>query len=424
MARVLHALTDAAVSRWGKFVLIALWIVPVAACATLAPRLADVYDNTDIQPIQPIPSADDFQVAQRLQLDEFPASRGMAAIVVLSDPSGLTAADRIRAQQISDWLVSGQKPAVVGQVVSIFTVPLVASQLVSADGTTMTLLVNLTGDQIDQQSQAVTAIRTRIAAVTQGSALAGHVTGPAGVVADSLTVFSSADIKLLLATVGLVLVLLLVVYRSPILALLPLVAVGLALQIADALLALATKNGLFPVSQQAGSIATVWLFGAGTDYSIFNAARFREELHRTLDKHTAMRMTMRAVGEAITSSAGTDILALLTLLLATLGIYSSLGPTLAVAVAVMLLAGLTLVPALLVLFGRAAYWPFVPRYSAKAGVGEEAARPLRSRAASGRGWARGRPRGGHGGWWPSASASCSWVSSRRAPWVSPAASTS
>src|SRR5579875_1259313 len=96
--------------------------------------------------------------------------------------------------------------------------------------------------------------------------------------------------------------------------------------------------------------------------SIFIASRFREELARTQDKHQAMRKTMRAVGEAITSSAMTVILSLLTLLFAALGLYSSLGPVLAIAIVVMLLAGLTLVPALITWLGRAAYWPFVPRY--------------------------------------------------------------
>lgn len=359
VTHILHTITDAASSRWGKFVTMALWLVAVGVLAVAAPKLADVYDNTQ----QQVPTGNDSQVAARLLLKEFPSSRGTPAIIVFTDANGLSADDTARAKRVNDWLTSARKPAGVGNIVSIFTVPQAASQLISKDGTTMTMVVGLPDSSGDTTTPAaVKAIRAYLSDTTRDSSLHAYATGPAGIIADSIAVFSSADVKLLLATVALVLVLLLVVYRSPILALLPLVAVGLVLQVANSLLALATKGGLFPVSQQAGSIATVLLFGAGTDYSIFIASRFREELRRTQDKHAAMRAAMRAVGEAITSSAGTVILALATLLLATLSLYSSLGPTMAATIVVMLVAGLTLVPALLVWLGRAAYWPFVPRY--------------------------------------------------------------
>ena len=102
MTHVLHALTDATASRWDKFVVIDRW---------LAPRLADVYDNADTQASS---SGGDFQVAQRLLLDALPSSRATAAIAVLTDASGLTDGDRIRAQQVSDWLISSQKPQSAG----------------------------------------------------------------------------------------------------------------------------------------------------------------------------------------------------------------------------------------------------------------------------------------------------------------------
>ncbi len=360
VTRLLHAFTDAASSRRGKFVTIALWLVAVALFTAFAPKLADVYDNNT----QQIPASDASQVAQRLLLKQFPASRGAPAIVVFTDPGGLSDADRAHAHAVSDWLTSAAKPAGVGQVISTFTIPQAAPQLLSKDGTTMTMIVQLTVEQTDANalSAVVKAIRAEVALETGGGALRGYVTGPAGIIADTVTVFSGTDVTLLLATVGLVLVLLLLVYRSPILPLLPIVAVGMVLQVANALLALAARGGLLDVSQQASSIATVLLFGAGTDYTIFIVSRFREELRHTEDKHLAMRTTMHAVGEAITSSAGTVVLALLTLLLATIGLYSSLGPTLAASIAVMLVAGLTLVPALLTWLGRAAYWPFIPRY--------------------------------------------------------------
>src|SRR5487761_2192784 len=100
VTRLLHALTDAAVSRRGKFVTIALWVVAVGLFSVFAPRLASVYDNNT----QQIPSSDASQVAQRLLLKEFPASRGAPAIIVFTDPRGLSEADRARARSVSDWL--------------------------------------------------------------------------------------------------------------------------------------------------------------------------------------------------------------------------------------------------------------------------------------------------------------------------------
>ncbi len=360
ISSLLHTITDFCSSRRGKFIIIALWLVAAGLLSATAPKLASVYDNT-VQ--QRIPESADSQVAQRLLLQAFPNSRGLPAILVFYDPRGLSVDDRIRIKQVSDWLASPQKPASVGQVVSVFSVPQAASQLIAQDGTTMTMIAALNGTATDQATtESVKAIRAYLQAITRASPLQASLTGPAGIVVDATAVFSSVDLPLLLTTIALVFVLLIVLYRSPLLALLPLLAVGIAMQVVNALLGFGAKGGLFPVGQMSGQIATVLLFGAGTDYSIFIASRFREELEHTEDKHLAMQHTMRAVGEAITSSASTVILALLTLLFATLGLYTSLGPTLAVAIAVMLLAGLALVPALIVWPGRAAYWPFVPRY--------------------------------------------------------------
>ncbi|MBA2395769.1 MAG: MMPL family transporter [Ktedonobacteraceae bacterium] len=358
VTRLLHRLTDASSSRRGAIITIVAWLIIAILLVALAPKLADVYNNGSTQDI---PADADSQVATRLLLKEFPGSRGTPAVIVFSDKNGLSTDDKIHIKQYYNWLTSAQKPQAVGQIVSIFNIPQAASQLVSADTTTMTLLVTLNGSTSSSDfTSAVQALREHLQIVK--APLQAYVTGPAGIVADAVKIFSATDVKLLLATVSLVLILLIILYRSPILALFPLIAVGWVLQIVDALIGFAGKAALFGVSQQATSIMTVLLFGAGTDYTIFIVSRYREELLHTQDKYRAMQQTMRAVGEAITSSAGTVILALLTLIFTTIGLYYSLGPALAIAIIIMLLAGLTLAPALLVLLGRAAYWPFVPRY--------------------------------------------------------------
>ena len=363
-ASLLHRLTDFSSSKHGKFLVIALWLVIAIALKRAAPNLAALYDNSANQRLPP---AADSQVANRLLLQEFPRSRGLPAIIVFHDPAGLSVADRIRIHQVSDWLASDQRPSLVDEALSVFTVPQAAAQLLSADGTTMIIILTLNGAAPTAQAlsanqlHAIDAVRNYLADATARSSLQANLTGPAGIVADLLSVFSSVDLKLLLVTIGLVFVLLILLYRSPLLALLPLLAVGLANVVITGLLGFGARAGL-SVAQMSAAIATVLLFGAGTDYSIFIASRFREELERVQDRHLAMQQTMRAVGEAITSSAGTVILAMGTLLFAALGLYTSLGPVLVMTIVVMLLAGLTLVPALLAWLGRAAYWPFVPRY--------------------------------------------------------------
>jgi uncharacterized membrane protein YdfJ with MMPL/SSD domain len=251
----------------------------------------------------------------------------------------------------------------VSSVVSIYTVPQARPQLVSEDGKTMTLIAVLgdsTGD-VDFREE-VSRIREYTDRLDEERGpLQVKVTGPAGVIADAVLIFASADITLLLTTVALVLVLLIIIYRSPILALVPLIAVGWALMVVNGILGFAAQASLFPISQQASSIMTVLLFGAGTDYAIFASSRYREELGREKDHVVALQRTMRGVGEAIASSAGTVIVALLVLLLSTLGLYNSLGWVLAIAVFVMLAAGLTMVPAMLSVVGRAAFWPFAPK---------------------------------------------------------------
>ena len=360
-AHLLHGMTNAAVSRRGKFVVLALWLTVTIALVVFAPKLASFYNNNAGQQL---PVTADSQVAQRLLQRAFPSNNNTPAIIVFYDLHGLSISDRKSIRRVSDWLSSPQKPAEVDTVVSVFTVPQAASQLISSDGTTMTTIVALKGST---QANAVYHMRAYLQQVTGRTSLQAYLTGPAGILTDVTQVFSAVDLPLLLTTIGLVFVLLIVLYRSPLLALIPLCAVGFAMQDVNALLAFGAQAGLFSVGQMSTSIATVLLFGAGTDYSIFIASRYREELLRTADKHEAMRQTMRAVGEAITSSAATVILAMLTLLLALLSLYSSLGPTLAIAVGMMLLAGLTLVPALIVCFGRVAYWPLIPRYQTSVG---------------------------------------------------------
>ena len=359
IGRLLRTITGAAVSRRGKYLVLLAWVLLAGALSPLAGRLPSLYDQplTSRLPAD-APSQEALALAQR----EFPQVPGTPALIVLSDPNGLDLADRRIAEAVSGWLPSSAGPGDLSRLVSVYNTPQAGSQLISPDGTTMVMVAQLRSSGVDTETARVVAtIREHLAAVTVGSPLRAYVTGPAAIAVDAGSVFRSVDLRLLIATVALVLVLLVLIHRSPILPLVPLLAVGLILVVVQGLLVLAAGRSVFPVGQMPANIATVLLFGAGTDYTLFIVSRYREELRIEVDRHEAMRRAMRAVAEAIATSAGAVLLSMLTLLLAALGLYYSLGWVLATAMMVMLAAGLTIIPALLVVVGRVAFWPFVPR---------------------------------------------------------------
>ncbi len=358
MARVLCKVTDSCVSRKGKFVTLGLWLLLAGGLSPQAAGLSRLYDQSLTSQL---PRNAPSQQALRLARTEFPEAPGATALVVLLDPDGLSLADRRTASRVSEWL-GGADGREVSQVLSVYNTPQAGAQLISPDGTTMLIVAVLRTAVYDARTgNSVANIRRHLRDATAGTRLRAYVTGPAAIAVDAGAVFRSVDLQLLLATVGLVLVLLVLLYRSPLLPLVPLLSVGVVVSAVQGLLAVAAARGLIAVGQMPANIATVLLFGAGTDYTLFIISRYREELRVEADRHLAMKKTMRAVGEAIASSAGAVLLAILTLLLATLGLYTSLGWVLATAMAVMLVAGVTLVPALLVTFGRVAFWPYVPR---------------------------------------------------------------
>jgi len=390
MRNPIDRLTDAAVGKRGRWITIVIWLLVAGIMGGAAPKLANLYDNKATGSIGNPESVQ----ATRLVQQAFPNQNGIPAIIVFHNAQGLSDADKQSATQLACWLSSDEKrasldvckglsyaktrPTQLGAIVAPATIPQASAQLVSNDKTTLEIVAPITISQDDSLGlgQVVKQIRDYGDSLAT-PALQVKVTGPGGILSDLVDIFASTDVKLLLTTVLLVLVLLLLIYRSPLLALLPIISVGWVLSIVTGILGFAAKSQLFPIGQQPTSIMNVLLFGAGTDYTIFIVARLREELGRNPDRDAALRETMHGVGEAITSSAGTVILSLLTLVLATLGLYSSLGLVLAIAVAVMLLAGLTLIPAILSVLGRAAFWPFSPKLATATELAHEEERSVR-----------------------------------------------
>nr|WP_285851955.1 MMPL family transporter [Sporosarcina luteola] len=190
-------------------------------------------------------------------------------------------------------------------------------------------------------------------------------TGPAGIASDAVELFSQADIVLLLSTVGLILVLLLIIYRSPLLTLIPLVGAGIVYAVVDRVVGFTTAQGWFGVDSQALSIMTILLFAVVTDYSLLIFSRYREELKVHEDANVAMQETMRHVKEPIFFSGSTIVLGVATLFFALYEPYRNFAPVFAIAAGAMLIAGLTLLPALFAVIGRKAFWPVIPQYGEK-----------------------------------------------------------
>jgi RND superfamily putative drug exporter len=192
-----------------------------------------------------------------------------------------------------------------------------------------------------------------------GGGLEVKITGGAGYAADAIEVFESINGTLLLAAVSLVIVLLILIYRSPIFLFIPLAAIIFAEMLARSVGYGLSELGV-TINGQSSSIMSIMVLGAGTDYALLIVARYREELHHTEDRHAAMQAAMASAGPAVFASAATVIAALLCLSIAKVNGTSGMGPIVAMGVACAALSMLTLLPALLTIFGRRAFWPFVP----------------------------------------------------------------
>src|SRR6185437_8015238 len=334
--------------RRTKWMVLVLWVVILAVAGPLAGKLMGAEKN-DAQAWLPAQAESTRVLALQSQ---FLSPNVFPAVVVYDRPGGLTAADRAKATADAGRFrsVDGVVP---GQVQGPFT---------ARDGQAIQTVVpvDLGTGGWDKAGPAVDSLRA--IAEANGQGLTVHITGPLGTAADSAKSFKGIDSTLLFATLGVVIVLLLFTYRSPTLWLLPVISAAVALVSAQALIYLLAAHAGLTVNAQSAGILDVLVFGAGTDYALLLTARYREELRRHEDRHEAMAVALRRAGPAVVASGGTVILSLLTLSLAELNSTKSMGPVLAIGVAVALLAMMTLLPALLVITGRWVFWPVKPAY--------------------------------------------------------------
>jgi len=187
------------------------------------------------------------------------------------------------------------------------------------------------------------------------------VTGAAGIAADTVSLFKNADFVLMFATIGLILVLLMIIYRSPLLAVIPLVVAGMVYMVTDRVIGMGGDNGWFVVDSQATSIMMILLFAVLTDYSLFVLSRYRSELRVNDSKHAAMAVAFEPVLKPILFSGATLLAAMLVLFFTDFKPYNHFAPVFSIAIVFILIGGITLIPAIFTLAGRKAFWPFIPK---------------------------------------------------------------
>lgn len=353
----------AVTGRRGRWLTIAAWALLGLAGLLAHARIGDV---TAAGQTSFLPSGSESTRALDVLQRDYKGGNDVPVLVVFDRPGGLTQADLDAIGRLGGGLerlglrgatpvfapYSGETTGPLGSVARIAH----GVGPISRDGEAALVALAINAGDRGAIVTGVAQIRAYLAA-HRPPGLHSYVTGPGGIAADLERVADDAGTTLLLAALGLVLVLLLLVYRAPIFALLPLLAVGAAYLVAIGIVYLLIEAGAITVNTEGTLLLLVLVFGAGTDYSMLLVHRYREEIGGGLESDAALPLALRRSAPALAASAGTVIAAMLVLLLADLESTRWLGPTLAIGIAAMLAAAFTLFPALLAVLGERAFWP-------------------------------------------------------------------
>ena len=329
---------------------VAVWLLFVAVLGPLGSKLPDETKDEFARPA----GSQSAEVNELLR-KRFTGGDLTPTVLVYRRAEGLTAADRSAivedARAAADVPLAGRPipPFGPGGQRSLVS----GDRQVSGDGQAAYTIVPLASGGSSETKDSIERLRS-IAQDEPG--LEAHVTGTPALLNDFTNAVQEADVQLLLATGLLVLTLLIAIYRSPILALLPLLVVVISYAIATGIVYLLARAGL-SISSSSTSLLLVLMFGLGTDYCLLLVGRYSAQLRRTRDRREALAVAVPRAAPAIVASAATVIAALLVLLVSLLSLNQVLGPVNAIGVVVVLLASLTLLPALLAIFGQRAFWP-------------------------------------------------------------------
>lgn len=328
------------------------WLVVTVSIIAFAPDLDD-HVTGDQQAF--LPSSFESVTAQAMADEFFPATSGAGGTVVIARDDGapLSPDQQQRVIALAPELTAADVPGVG----AVTTTP----RSLSPDGRVAALGVSFTGRQGDDVvNAAVRTLRSDVDAALAGTGMHGGVTGNAAIAVDTAHAYEGAEKVISIATVLVIVLLLGAVFRSPIIALVPIVVIAAVFAAAQGLTAWAAEMFGFQVSTSLASIMIVVLFGVGADYIVFLLFRYRERLRDGADPTSALVVSSASVGRVVASSALTVIGAFAALFLAGLGSLTSLAPGLIIAVAYMLVTALTVVPAVFALLGRTLFWPAGP----------------------------------------------------------------
>ena len=354
-------LAGALTGRVTKWIVLVVWLLVAAGSATFAAKLADVQNNEASSWLPE--SAESTRAFEKLE--PFQDPNAIPTLVVYERDGGLTrgrprrhrgARSRVRRDGRPGRGQGGPAPSVVSPA----TAEQVGFPAVSQDGTVAQ--TSVTFDLGSEGWNQMPDVADELRDIAELDGVDVYVAGAGGQAADSAEAFGGIDTTLLGATLGVVILILLFTYRSPILWVLPIFSAIVALFVSQALIYFLAKYADLTVNGQSYAILTILVIGAGTDYALLLVARYREELRRHEDRHEAMAFALHRAAPALLASAATVALGMLCLLFAEMNSTAGLGPVAAIGIAVTFLVMVTLLPALLVITGRWIFWPRRPGY--------------------------------------------------------------
>ncbi len=331
--------------RVTKWVVLAFWVLAVVVAGGFATKLTDVQNNEASSWLPE--SAESTRALEKLAPFQDPDA--IPTVVVYQRADGLSEADVAAATE--DVAEFANLDGVEGDVLG---------PQPSRDGEVMQTLVTFNFGANGWMDMPEAAEELKDIAAIDGVTV--YIAGAGGQAADSSEVFEGIDSTLLFATLSVVIVILLLTYRSPTLWVLPIMCAGVALTVAQGLIYFLAKYADLTVNGQSQAILTILVIGAGTDYALLLVARYREELRRHEDRHEAMAFALHRAAPAITASAATVAAGMLCLMLAEMNSTAGLGPVAAIGVGITYTVMVTLLPALLVIVGRWVFWPKRPTF--------------------------------------------------------------
>ncbi|MDI2589405.1 MMPL family transporter [Psychrobacillus sp. NEAU-3TGS] len=353
MKKALRHVTDFVAKKSGMWTTLGIWLAITVLLTVFAPSASEY----KVSSVDSLPEDAKSVIAQKNIDEHFKDAESIPGILVLQSEEGELNVETlgVALEKVSSANISGLK-----EMISFSSLPPQAlTGFFSEDKKTAVIPFSfdpsLETDELEVSLEATKKI------VTDETGSTVYMTGPAGIAVDTTNLFSRADIVLLLSTVGIILILLMVIYRSPLLALIPLLAAAIVYQVVNQLLGILGANGL-ELASQSVSIMSILLFAATIDYSLFVFSRYREELKNYEQKFDAMKWAMRETGIPVFFAGGTVFVAMLVLFFANFGDYKNFAPIFGTTMLVIMFASVTLIPALFTLFGRKSFWPRIPKY--------------------------------------------------------------